>query len=153
MRKGEIAPKISLQVVKALYEGMECGRLSLEARLDRHSNDGFQIIHSERCYLHKRSSDGAYIKLGYHVDDNLFVGVGWDFYQQCQMRLTTKFDVTEGPLEEYLGMLYKFDMIKGACHMSQKVHIVKSLKEFRMHDCDSATTPSLEGAEPCLEDC
>ena len=22
-----------------------------------------------------------------------------------------------------------------------------------MYDCDSATTPSLEGAEPCLDDC
>jgi hypothetical protein len=116
-------------------------------------NDGFQIIHSERCYLHKRSPDGAYIKLGYHVDDNLCVGVGWEFYQQYQMRLTTKFDVTEGPLEEHLGVLYQFDMTRGVCHMSQKVHIVKFLKEFRMHDCDSATTPSLEGAEPCLEDC
>jgi hypothetical protein len=69
------------------------------------------------------------------------------------MRLTTRFDVMEGPLEERLGVLYKFDMTKGVCHMSQKVHIVKVVKEFRMHDCDSATTPSLEGSEPCLEDC
>ena len=109
-----------------------------EAWVDWHLNDGFQIIHSERCYRHKRSPDGAYIKLGYHVDDNLCVGVGWEFYQQYQSRLTTKFDVTEGPLEEHLGVLYKFDMAKGVCHMSQRVHIVKFLKEFRMHDCDSA---------------
>jgi hypothetical protein len=73
---------MSLHVVKALYGGMECGRTFWEACVDWHSNDGFQIIHSERCYLHKRNPDGAYNKLGYHVDDNLCVGVGWEFYQQ-----------------------------------------------------------------------
>ena len=75
LRQGEIAPKICLQKVQALYGGMECGRIRWEAWVDWHLNDGFQIIHSERCYLDKRSPDGAYIKLGYHVDDNLGVGV------------------------------------------------------------------------------
>ena len=153
LRKGEVAPRLSLRVDKALYGGMECGRIFWEAWVGWHLSDGFQIIQSERCYLHKRHPDGSYIKLGYHVDDNLVVGIGWDFYQAYLKRLTVKFDVTEGPLEEHLGVMYQFDMEKGVCHMSQSEHIRKFLKEFRMQDCIPSSTPSLEGPEPNSEDC
>ena len=91
LERGERQPRVSLKVSKALYGGMECGRIFWEAWVDWHLLDGFQIIQAERCFLHKRSKDGSFIKLGYHVDDNLIVGVGWAFYQEYLARLKTKF--------------------------------------------------------------
>ena len=41
LRKGEIAPKIFLRVDKALYGGMECGRIFWDAWVGWHLTDGF----------------------------------------------------------------------------------------------------------------
>ena len=65
LRPGERAPKLYLKLLKALYGGMECGRIFWEAWVDWHLQHGFQIIHEERCYLCRRSSRGDYIKLAY----------------------------------------------------------------------------------------
>lgn len=73
----------------ALYGGMDCGRVFWEAWIDWHLNDGFQIIHEERCYLHKRDSNGNFIKLCYHVDDNLIAAKGEEYYQAYLARLST----------------------------------------------------------------
>ncbi len=108
LNKGEKQPRNSLKVNKALYGGMECGRIFWEAWVEWHLNDDFQIIHAERCYLHKRSDDRSFIKLGYHVDDNLVVGVGQEFYQAYLVRLKSKFDYKEEPLHEHLGVTYHF---------------------------------------------
>jgi hypothetical protein len=104
---------------------MECRRIFWKAWVDWYSADGFQIIHSERAVIYTSVARMvvSYIKLGYHVDDAMCVGIGCEYYQQYQKRLTTKFDVTEGSLEEHLGVLYRLDMSKGVCHISQKSHI------------------------------
>ena len=83
LRAGEKQdPTICLPVFKALYGGMECGQIFWEAWVDWHLNDGFQIIHEERCYLIKRDTKGSFIKLAYHVDDNLVAALGLGFYQE-----------------------------------------------------------------------
>ena len=153
LNRGERQPRVSLKVNKALYGGMECGRIFWEAWVDWHLLDGFQIIQAERCYLHKRSDDGSFIKLGYHVDDNLVVGVGWEFYEAYLARLKTKFDYKEEPLTEHLGITYRFDMDLGICHMSQVDHTRKFLKLFGHEDCKPYPSPNLDGPEPCAADC
>ena len=153
LERGEKQPRISLKVSKALYGGMECGRIFWEAWVDWHLGDGFQIIQAERCFLHKRSEDGSFIKLGYHVDDNLIVGVGWVFYQDYLARVKTKFDFKEEALNEHLGVIYRFNMDLGICHMSQSDHVLKSLKLFGHEDCTATPYPNLDGPEPCAEDC
>jgi hypothetical protein len=153
LNKGEKQPRISLKVNKALYGGMECGRIFWEAWVDWHLKDGFQIIHAERCYLHKRSDDGSFIKLGYHVDDNLVVGVGQEFYQAYLVRLKSKFDYKEEPLHEHLGVTYHFDMERGICHMNQADHTMKFLKLFGHEGCKPSPFPTLDGPEPCAADC
>ena len=81
LRRGEKQPNQCLQVYKALYGGMECGRIFWEAWVDWHIKDGFQIIHEDRCYLHKRDGKGSWIKFSYHVDDNFIAALGWEYYQ------------------------------------------------------------------------
>ena len=94
-------PNEGLPLLKALYGGMECGRIFWEGWVDWHLADGFQIVHEERCFLHKRSSEGWWIKLCFHVDDNTIAMLGNAFYVYAEylQRLQKRFDVTEGPLE------------------------------------------------------
>ena len=152
LRPGEKHPAKCLPLSKALYGGMECGRIFWEAWVDWHLNDGFQIIHEERCYLHKRNPSGSFIKIAYHVDDNGIVALGDDFYADYLTRLTARFDVTEGPLSHHLGMDYEFDRAAGTCLISQHPQIIKLLKEFGMEQCNSASTPAMSGAAPSAMD-
>ncbi len=122
--------------------------------MDWHLVEGFQIIQAERCFLHKRSKDGSFIKLGYHVDDNLIVGVGWVCYQEYLARIKTKFYFKEEALNEHLGVIYRSDMDLGTCHMSQSDdHVLKFMKLFGHEDCTATPYPNLDGPEPCAKDC
>ena len=153
LRPGERQPKIALPLLKALYGGMECGRIFWEAWVDWHLLDGFQIIHEERCYLCKRSPEGAWIKLGFHVDDNMILALGHTFYQAYLERLKVKFDVTEGPLQEHLGVLYTLDLENGVCHIAMPAQVHKVLKLFGHENCKAESTPMFNGAAPCAVDC
>ena len=153
LRPGEKAPRLALPLIKALYGGMECGRIFWEAWLTWHLDDGFQIIHEERCYLCKRSVEGHFVKLGFHVDDNLIVALGEAFYQAYLERLAAKFDVTEGPLEEHLGVLYSLDLEAQTCSMTQPAQIKKVLSLFGHENCHSVPTPMFDGPAPCMADC
>jgi hypothetical protein len=83
LKPGEKAPPdMALPLHKALYGGMECGRIFWEAWVGWHLSNGFQIIHEERCYLSKRDDKGNFIKLGFHVDDNVVIALGLGYYQE-----------------------------------------------------------------------
>jgi len=152
LRKGEKAPRLCLPLIKALYGGMECGRIFWEAWVDWHLSQGFQIIHEERCYLCRRSSNGSYIKLGYHVDDNMVIALGAEYYADYLTSLNVKFDVEEGPLREHLGVLYDLDLENGICRMSQPSQALKVLKLFGMEHCKPHDTPCADGPLPCAMD-
>ena len=144
-----------LPLVKALYGGMECGRIFWEAWVDWHLRNEFQIIHEERCYLCKRHpSNGSFIKLVYHVDDNLIVARGQEYYDDYLVLVRQKFDVEEGPLLEHLGVYYHFDRESTRLTMSQSVQVRKVLKVFGMENCNSpkGCTPTLSGPIPTIED-
>jgi len=145
-------PNVCLPVQMALYGGMECGRIFWEAWVDWHLADGFQLIHEERCYLHKRAHNGDFIKLAYHVDDNAIVALGDKFYDDYLIRLKTNFDVTEGPLVKHLGMHYDFDLPNGIVRITQPDQIQKILKTFGFEHCKPAETPMRSGPEPSMAD-
>ena len=156
LKKGEKHdPNEGLPLQKALYGGMECGRIFWEGWVDWHLADGFQIIHEERCFLHKRSGDGWWIKLCFHVDDNTIAMLGNAFYAEYLQRLQKRFDVTEGPLGENLGMVYAFDREAGTCDITQSQQTLKMLKQFGYEQCNSnsALAPCPTGSPPCEKDC
>ena len=124
-----------------------------ESWVDWHLADGFQIIHEERCFLHKRGNDGSWIKLVYHVDDNMIATLGEEFYQSYLARLRRKFDVEEGELDHHLGTMYKFDREAGTCTITQEAQVEKLLKEFDMQNCNPVDVPCLSGPLPCEADC
>jgi hypothetical protein len=153
LRPGEKQPNQCMMVVKALYGGMECGRIFWEAWVDWHIKNGFQMIHEDRCYLHKRDGKGNWIKFSYHVDDNFIAAEGWDYYQDYLAQLSTKFDYTEGELDSHLGVAYHFDRLNGVVRIEQSAQIWKFIKEFGHENCKPAPTPTLAGPTPCAADC
>ena len=132
---------------------MECGRIFWESWVGWHLDSGFQIIHEERCYLSKRDNKGNFIKLGFHVDDNVVVALGTGFYQTYLNQLNKRFDVTEGPLEDHLGIFYDFDRANARMVMTQSSQIIKMLKVFGYENCKSADAPTMAGPLPCKADC
>jgi hypothetical protein len=132
---------------------MECGRIFWEAWVDWHLAYGFQIIHEERCYLCYRDDLGHYIKLGYHVDDNMVVALGEELYAKYLADVRQKFDIEEGELDEHLGLLYSLDLPNGVCRITQPVQIMKVLRQFGMENCNAADTPMITGPLPSEADC
>ena len=154
LRPGEKQiPGWALPLIKALYGGMECGRIFWEAWVDWHLAHGFQIIHEERCYLYKYSPDGSFIKLGYHVDDSTTVVLGDEFYAAYKKELNKKFTVTEEPLEENLGVHYAFDWEKRTVRLTQATQTRKFLQIYGMENCKAEKAPMPTGPEPCAADC
>ena len=132
---------------------MECGRIFWEAWVDWHIKDSFQIIHEDRCYLHKRDGQGSWIKFSYHLDDNFIAALGWEYYQEYLTRLSIKFDYTERELDSHLGVAYHFNREIGEVRIEQSVQIWRSLNEFGYEDCKPAVAPALHGPTPCATDC
>ena len=156
LKKGEHHdPMLCLPLKKALYGGMECGRIFWEAWTDWHLTNGFSIIHEERCYLVRHGPDGAFIKMTYHVDDNMIAIRGEEYYSQYLTDLKVRFDVTEEALEENLGLKYDFsqDGDVNVCRITQTPQIKKFLTEFGMMDCTPTSAPCLGDKLPCKEDC
>ena len=81
--------------------------------------------------------------------------LGNAFYAEYLQRLQKRFDVTEGPLEENLGMVYAFDREAGTCDITQSQQTLKMLKQFGFEQCNSnsATSPCPTGSPPCATDC
>jgi hypothetical protein len=153
LAKGEkVDADLCMRLLKALYGGMECGRIFWEAWVKWHLDNGFQIIHEERCYLHKRDAAGNFIKLVYHVDDNAIVYRGDAFYASYLKELGVKFDVEEGALDSHLGVKYTFDHENGTVQITQAAQITKVLKEFGMEDCNPSDAPVPSGTMPCDAD-
>jgi hypothetical protein len=153
LRPREKQPNVCVLLIMALYGGMDCGRIFWEAWVDWHIAHGFQIIHEERCYLHKRNNLGSFIKLCYHVDDNFIIAKGEAFYQTYLEELATKFDYTEGVLDSHLGVVYHFDHDAGEVRIEQSAQTWKMLKQFGHEDCKPALAPTMSGPPPCTADC
>ena len=154
LEPGEKQPRLAVRLQKALYGGMECGRIFWEEYIDWHLEDGFQLIHEDRCYLHRRDESG-WIKFSFHVDDNAIAYKGEETYQSYLGRLRGKFDVKEGPLTSHLHINYHFEGEgpERVVRVEQEAQIVKMLKEFGMENCNPVKTPVPSGAMLNEEDC
>lgn len=155
LKPGEKQPTgKALPLIKALYGGMECGRIFYEAFLGWHLEYGFQMIHEDRCYLHLRSEDGeSWIKFVFHVDDNAIVYKGEEFYAKYLKDLQTKFDVKEEELKQHLGVNYHIDYEANTVRIEQTSQIDKVLESFGMEKCTGVKHPTMSGRQPSEEDC
>ena len=68
LQPGERPPRTALRLRRALYGGMECGRLFFEALREWHVAQGFVQVHQDKC-LYLLWKGTKYIKIVFHVDD------------------------------------------------------------------------------------
>ena len=157
LEPGETTAGTCVPLIKALYGGMECGRIFWEAFVQWHLADGFQLIHEDRCYLEKRDSlSGSWIKLCFHVDDNMIATKGKQFYADYLKRLTSKFDVAEAALTSHLGTNYHFSEDNTKVLIEQTCQVEKMLKEFGFENCSTANAETAVAAgaiQPNAADC
>ena len=119
-----------------------------------HLEDGFNLINEDRCYLYKEGrNENEWIKLCFHVDDNAIAARNEKFYAAYQSRLTSKFDVEEGPLDSHLGVNYHFNEDHSHLLVEQSDQVREVLAEFQMEDCNPESTPTMAGPVPCKADC
>ena len=87
------------------------------------------------------------------MDDNLVIALGDDYYKNYLEELKLKFDVTEEPLVEHLGVRYTLDLQAGYCTLAQPAQVAKVLALFGMEHCTPKDSPVMSGALPCAADC
>jgi hypothetical protein len=74
--QGGHASERVLRLRKALNGVVDAGRNYYDEWVDFHLALGFQPIHQDRCYLMYYISENEYIRLCFHVDDNILSQAG-----------------------------------------------------------------------------
>ena len=132
---GEKHPDTVMRLIRALYGGMECGRLFWNAFTDWHIKEmGFTQVHQDQCYLQKELPDGSFIKFVFHVDDAAIAQKGdamWTWYQD---KLRKRFAYTLGPLRKYLSLDIELDYDKQTVKISQRGQVQRLLAAVGMRE-------------------
>ena len=128
-------------LLRALYGGMECGRLFWDSYIQFHEQLGFKKIHEDQCYLAMHKPNGDFIRILIHVDDSVIAQKGDALFQWYQDKLGERFEFVLGPLKRCLGIDYDIDYENGVIKMNQYDHVIKMLKAFNMHECKAEKHP------------
>jgi hypothetical protein len=130
-----------LRLRKALNGVVDAGRNYYDEWVDFHLEIGFQPIHQDRCYLQYYISTNEYIRLCFHVDDNILSQAGeslWTWYQQ---KLATKYKFKVEPLTFCMGVEFAIDYESGSIRLTQTNQIDRMLREFNHTNITSTRSP------------
>jgi hypothetical protein len=155
--RGAKPPHSKSRLLRALYGGMECGRLFYDKFVKTHTDmnykgASFVSMAYDKCVLIIEASKDEYIKIVFHVDDSMIVVKGkdiWAWYLKV-LGKTFKFLVKE--FSRFLGLTCKVDYEAGRIEIYQTAQIKKMLREFGMIDCSPAASPMIDGNAPALAD-
>ena len=155
LRPGEQRKRTLSQLARALYGGMECGRLFYDEWVDCHvAKLGFSRSKLDPCFLQKVSEDGlSFIKIVFHVDDGLVVWRGEEMYKKYKTDLSKRFSFKSGPLTRLLGMEFEVSPVCIKIRLEQQIH--KMLRDFGMEDDHHEQSPVPTTANyklPCESD-
>ena len=140
-----------MRTIKALYGVVDSGRLFYDEWVQYHLDLGFQPIHSDKCYLMFYVGPNEFIRLCFHVDDNIISQVGdelWDWYQAS---LKQKYELVLKPLHFCMGIEFAINYDTGTIKMTQNAQIEKMLRELKMENCRPARSPVSTSAQPSLD--
>ena len=134
------------RVLRALYGGIDSGRIYYEHWMDFHLKLGFQPIHHDKCYMHLRRPNGSFIRFCFHVDDGAYASKDKDLWQWYLKKLSAAFDYTTGPLEWCLGIRFHIDYANGSIFMEQSAKVDQALRNMSLDDkLKSVETPAACG--------
>jgi len=136
---GQKAPKTAMELLRALYGGMECGRLFFEKYVKLHKDMGFTSTHYEQCLLILHRDDGDFIKIVFHVDDGLIVHKGEELWAWYQAEFAKTFQFTCKEFTRFLGVDVRVDYANQTVELTLEKQIVKFLRSFDMEDCNGSS--------------
>lgn len=79
------------------------------------------------------------------VDDGLLCSNHQSKVEDIVNYLSEKYEITSGPVDQFVGLEISRDRCKGLIHVSQQAYVKKILARFRMGDCKPRSIP----ADPC----
>lgn len=109
---------------------------------------GFTQTTSDSCFYHKATTSGRRIFMLLYVDDTV---VAYDKRDEaawlaCKKRITNRFKIDDiGELHWVLNMRIQRDRVNRTITLSQQAYIERKLKELKMDECKTATTPCIDG--------
>jgi hypothetical protein len=139
-----------LRLRKALNGVVDAGRNYYDEWVEFHISLGFQPIHQDRCYLMYYISENEFIRLCFHVDDNILSQAGeslWNWYQQ---QLATKYTINIKPLSYCMGVEFAIDYESGSIRMTQATQIDKMLRELNLTTLKPTRCPVHTSWQPDL---
>lgn len=136
-------------LLKALYGLKQSARLWFDTLADEMKELGFfQSKYDHALYLDYK---GTYVAV--YVDDLQIVGPDLDHIQKLKGDLASRFKMTDlGPTAHYLGM--EVTRTNDSIIVTQTVYINQLLASHQMSNCNTSSTPMVEGLSlaPAAED-
>lgn len=105
---------------------------------------GLEKCESDPCVYHHRKKNGLLI-VAIFVDDGLVAGSSKDEVQSVIDFLSKEFDMRSLPATRFLGLNIHRNRSTQELFINKPDFVKKSLKKFKMDNCNPATTP----ADPC----
>ena len=121
-----------MRLLKSLYGVVDSGRNFYEEWVHYHLELGFQPIHSDKCYLMFYISESEYIRLCFHVDDNIIAQSGTDLWEWYQAQLRVKYALQIKPLRYCMGVEFAIDYEHGTVRMTQVAQIDRMLRDLKI---------------------
>ena len=141
-----------MRTIKALYGVVDSGRLFYDEWIQYHLDLDFQPIHSDKCYLMYYKGPDEFIRICFHVDDNIISQIGDDLWTWYQASLKVKYELSLKPLHYCMGIEFAIDYERGIIKMTQVAQIEKMLRDLQMENCRPARSPVSSSAQPSLEE-
>jgi hypothetical protein len=145
-------PGYCMRTIKALYGVVDSGRLFYDEWIQYHLDLGFQPIHSDKCYLMFYRGPNEFIRICFHVDDNIISQTGDELWTWYQDSLKLKYELVLHPLHYCMGIEFAIDYEKGIIKMTQNAQIEKMLRDLDMVNCRPARSPVTTSAQPSLDE-
>ena len=130
-----------LRLRKALNGVVDAGRNYYDEWVDYHIQLGFQPIHQDRCYLMYYISENEFIRLCFHVDDNILSQAGDSLWTWYQSQLALKYKVKFQPLEYCMGVEFAIDYQSGTVKLTQTSQVEKMLRELNLTSLKPTKSP------------
>jgi hypothetical protein len=139
-----------LRLRKALNGVVDAGRNYYDEWVEFHLSLGFQPIHQDRCYLMYYISESEYIRLCFHVDDNILSQAGESLWTWYQTQLANKYKFNIKPLTYCMGVEFAIDYESGSIRMTQATQIDKMLRELNLTSLKPTRSPVHTSWQPDL---
>lgn len=119
-----------------LKQSPRCWNNELNSFMEK---NGFIRSTADPC-VYTRTRRGEKLLVAIYVDDGLIAGSSQTVVDSFLELLTSKFKITIGSLDSFLGM--QIEQRESGFFLSQRVYVEKILQRFEMASCKSVKTPA-----------